>query len=103
MGYEIMSLDIELTDETKQEILNKIGKLDKFLTHQPEENVFIRIRLSQNQQNPHWTDALVDLSLPDKVLVGSESASTPVHAVHLAVINLERQLEEYKRRTRPYI
>jgi len=103
MTYEIVADGVDLSDEVRQQILAKVGKLDKFLTNVPENVYFLRIRLSPNAQNPHWTDALLDLSLPEDVLIGSDSANNPVHAVHLAVIHLERQLEERKERLRPYI
>lgn len=103
MSYEIVAHDVELDDQVRQQILTKVGKLDKYLTDQPENTYFLRIRLSHNAQNPRWTDALLDLSLPDNVLIGSDSANNPVHAVHLAVIHLERQLAERKERLRPYI
>ena len=103
MAYQIVGIDFELTEQTKQEILAKIGKLDKFLTHLPDDTFYIRVALNRNQRNPHWTDALVDLALPSNKLMGRGKASTPVHAVHLAVRDLERQLDEYKQRRRPYI
>ncbi len=103
MAYELVTKGVELTDQARQQILGKIGKLDKFLTDLPDNAFFLRISLSRNQRNPHWTDALLDLSLPGNVLIGSETASTPTHAVHLAVINLERQLEERKERAKPYM
>ncbi len=102
MGYELVSLDVDLSAETRREIEAKVGKLDKYLARVPEENFFLRVRLSKNQKNPRWTDALVDLALGDHVLIGSDSASTPAHAVHLAVIHLETQLEERKGRAMPY-
>ncbi len=105
MTTQIYDLGVELSDHDRQQILGKLGKLDKFLTHVPEEDVLLRVRLSPNQQNPRWTDALVDLDVFQQlegVLVGSGSASSPVHAVHLAVIHVERQLEERKERIKPY-
>ncbi len=103
MGYQLVGIDMELPEKTKQEIAEKVGKLDKFLTAFQEDTIFIRVALNRNQRNPHWTDALVDLALPGDTLMARGKASTPVHAVHLAVIDLERQLNEYKQRTRPYI
>ena len=103
MGYEIMAHNVDLTDQTRAQILTKVGKIDKYLTDVPEENVFLRIRLSPNAQNPRWVDALIDLDLPDSVLIGSDSANNAVHAVHLAVISLERQLTERKERSKPYV
>ena len=103
MAFELISRDVGLSDRVRQEILAKIGKLDKFLTDLPDNAFFLRVVLSRNQKNPHWTDALLDLALPGNVLIGSESASTPAHAVHLAVINLERQLDQRKERLKPYI
>ena len=104
MTYQIVSVnrDVEVTPQVEQEILSKIGKLDKFLTRVPEANYFLRIRLSQNQPNPQWIDALLDLSVEGDVLIGTGSANTAAHAVHLATIELERQLQERKQRERPY-
>jgi len=104
MTYQIVSVDreAEMTPQVEQEILGKIGKLDKFLARVPEENYFLRIRLSPNAPNPRWTDALLDLNVEGDVLIGTGSADTPVHAVHLATIELERQLEERKQRLKPY-
>ena len=103
MGYQIVGIDIELTEQVKQEIAGKVGKLDKFLTAYPEDTIFIRVALNQDQRNSRWVDALVDLALPGDKLMARGKASTPVHAVHLAVRDLERQLNEYKQRERPYI
>ncbi len=103
MGYQIVGVDMELTEHVKQEIAEKIGKLDKFLTDAPEETILIRVALSKDQRNHRWTDALVDLALPGDRLLARGKASTPVHAVHLAVLELERQLNEHKQRARPYI
>lgn len=103
MGYQIVGIDMELTDHVKQEITEKIGKLDKFLTHYPEETIFIRVALSKDQRNQRWIDALVDLALPGDELMARGQASTPEHAVHLAVLELERRLNDNKQRERPYI
>lgn len=103
MGYQIVGIDMELTEKTKQEIAGKVGKLDKFLTAYQEDTIYIRVALNRDQRNPNWTDALVDLALPGDKLMARGKASTPTHAVHLAVRDLERQLNEYKQRTRPYI
>jgi len=103
MGYQIVGIDMELTEQVKRQVAEKVGKLDKFLTHIPEEAVFIRVALSHDQRNPRWTDALVDLALPGNQMVARGEASTPEHAVHLAVLELERQLNELKQRERPYI
>ncbi len=103
MTYQIVSQDVEVTDQVEQDILSKVGKLDKFLTRVPEANLFLRISLSRDQGNPHWTDALVDLSVEGDVMIGRGRSDSSVHAVHLAVIDVERQLEERKRRSKPYI
>jgi ribosomal subunit interface protein len=103
MAYQIVGTDLELTDQIRQEILVKIGKLDKFLTHLDDDTFYIRVALNKDQRNPQWADALVDLALPGNKLMGRGKASTPVHAVHLAVRDLERQLDEYKQRRRPYM
>jgi len=102
MGYQIVGIDMELTEETKETILNKIGKLDKFLTNLPDDTFFIRVALNKDQRNPRWTDAVVDLALPMDKLMGRGKASSPEHAVHLAVIDVERQLNEHKGRHRPW-
>lgn len=103
MTHQIVNMDdVEVTDELERDILAKIGKLDKFLTHLDDDSFFIRIQLSRHQRNRRWTDARVHLTLPHDLLVGEGEASTPVHAVHLAVLELERQLNEYKQRQQPY-
>jgi ribosomal subunit interface protein len=103
MAYQIVGIDMEITDQVEQEILGKIGKLDKFLTQYPEDTIFMRIALNKDQRNHRWTDALVDLALPGDSLMARGKASSPEHAVHLAVLELERQLNEHKQRERPYI
>jgi ribosomal subunit interface protein len=104
LAYQIVGIDIELTPQVKEEVADKIGKLDKYLTGFDDDTFFIRVALNKNQRNRRWTDALVDLVLPgDLRLLARGKASTPVHAVHLAVIDLERQLKEYKERSKPYM
>ncbi len=103
MGYQIVGIDMELTEQVKREVAEKIGKLDKFLTAIPEEAIFLRVALSPDQRNRRWVDAVVDLSLPGDQLVARAEASTAEHAVHLAVLELERQLSDLKQRERPYI
>lgn len=102
MAHQIVSRDVEVTDQVERDILEKVGKIDKFLTRFPDDTFFLRISLSRNQTNPDWTDALIDLALPGDVFIGQGSASTTEHAVHLATIHLERQLEEHKERVYPY-
>ena len=46
---------------------------------------------------------MIDLSVEGDVIIGRGRSDSSVHAVHLAVIDVERQLEERKRRNRPYI
>ncbi len=103
MGYQIVGINMELTEQVKEQVAEKVGKLDKFLTGIPEENIFIRVALNRNQRNPRWTDALVDLDMPGDRLMARGKASSPEHAVHLAVIDLERQLDEHKQRSKPYV
>jgi ribosomal subunit interface protein len=102
MAYQIVNMDdIEVTSQIERNILEKIGKLDKYLTHLDDDTFFTRIQLSRDQRNPRWTHAQVHLTLPNGLLLGRGESRSPVHAVHLAVLELERQLEEYKQRQHP--
>lgn len=103
MGYQIVGIGMDLTEQVKEQVAEKVGKLDKFLTDVPEDTILIRVALNQNQRNRSWTDALVDLDMPGDKLIARGQASSPEHAVHLAVLELERQLNELKQRERPYI
>lgn len=98
MAYQIVSMHdaVEVTAEVESGILDKIGKLDKFLTEFDDDTFFVRVQLDRNQQNPRWTDAQVRLTLPQDMLIGRGSANSTVHAVHLAVRDVERQLSDYK-------
>ncbi len=102
MAYQIVGIDMEVPEETQAQILEHIGKLDKFLTDLPDDTFYIRVALNHNQRNPKWTDALVDVALPHAKLLARGKASTAEHAVHLAVIDMERQLREYKERLKPF-
>jgi ribosomal subunit interface protein len=101
--YQIVSMSeaVEVTAEVERDILDKIGKLDKFLTRLDDDTFFIRIQLDRDQRNPHWVDAQVRLTLPQDMLIGHAAASTAAHAVHLAVRELEAQLRDYKQLTHP--
>lgn len=103
MAYQIVTMhdDVVVTDQVESDILSKIGKLDKFLTALDDDTFFIRIQLDRDQRNPRWTDAQVRLTLPQDILIGHGQASTPTHAVHLAVREIERQLADYKQLTHP--
>jgi len=103
LGYQIVGIDMDLTEEVKRQVTEKVGKLDKFLTAIPEEAIFLRVSLRHDQRERAWVDAVVDLAVPGRELVASGEAATPEHAVHLAVLELERQLNELKQRERPYI
>ena len=102
MAYQIVGIDMEVPDDVQSQILEHIGKLDEFLTDLQDDTFFIRVALNRNQRNPRWTDALVDLALPHAKLLARGKASSPEHAVHLAVIDMERQLREYKERRKPF-
>lgn len=103
MTYQIVRMhdDVVVTDQIESDILTQIGKLDKFLTAFDDDTFFIRIQLDRAQRNPRWTDAQVRLTLPHDLLLGRGVASTPEHAVHLAVRELEGQLADYKQLTHP--
>lgn len=103
MAYQIVSMDeaVVVTEEVESDILDQIGKLDKFLTDLDDDTYFVRVQLDGNQRNPGWVDAQVRLTLPKDMLVGRGAASTAGHAVHLAVLVVERQLRDYKQLTHP--
>jgi ribosomal subunit interface protein len=103
MTTEIVALDLELTPQTKQVISQKIGKLDKFLTHLPDGEVFVRVALNTDQTNRNWVVAALFVDIAGGPQIQTRgSASSPEHAVHLATINMERQLAEQKERMEPY-
>jgi ribosomal subunit interface protein len=77
--------------QLRHKLQQKIRKLEKVLTHFPQDAVYLQVNLNKNAKRD-WFTAGLTLYLPSNALRSEKSAEDPVPAVDQAIKTLLREL-----------
>ncbi|HBY95056.1 MAG: HPF/RaiA family ribosome-associated protein [Ardenticatenaceae bacterium] len=102
MIVEIVAPELGGEERNRDIVFKTLAKLDKYLTHFPEDSIFARVALGPHPTNDDWVRATIDLSLPGAPkAVADADGETTREALNQAAEEVERQLRELKERRSP--
>ena len=91
MKFTISGKNMEVTDELREAVTKKLGKLNRYFTADTE--VIVRFSIEKERQK-------VEVTIPVKgKIIRSEQVSNDMYnSIDLAQENIERQLRKYKKK-----
>lgn len=94
---EIISRHAEVSPATKKYVLQKIGRLDKYIARTARESVHAEVRLEEpSKKGKKQFKCSVTMHLPHETLEISETAINMYAAIDIVEAHLKQQLQRYK-------
>ncbi|MBM7704483.1 ribosome hibernation-promoting factor, HPF/YfiA family [Metabacillus iocasae] len=91
MLYNIRGENIEVTPAIKDYVEKKINKLERYFDQTPKSDVYVNLKVYNNEQKIEVTIPMTDL-----VLRAEETHTDLYAAIDLVVDKLERQIRKHK-------
>ena len=99
-SIDMAGVKFTIDESTKQYIMQKIGRLDRYLPRHARKSVTADVKLKLvNQANGDKYEAEIMLNVPDKVLTAKNSATNAFASIDLAESKILSQLHKYKEAT----
>ena len=93
----ITGLKYEPDDTTKKYVMQKIGRLDRFLPRHARKSVTAEVKLKEvNRDHGNKYEAEIILHVPDKELMAKDSTANMLAAVDIVEAKIVNQLRKYK-------
>jgi len=94
---DISGVKYEPDETTKKYVMKKIGRLDRYLPKHARKSASAEVKLKQvNRDHGNKYEAEVILTVPDKVLLATDSTVNMLAAVDIVEAKLVAQLRKYK-------
>lgn len=92
--------DLELNDDIRKYVNNKIAKLDKYMSRHARKSVHAEVKLIQEngKKNKKFT-AEVILHVPGETMAAKEATLNIYAAIDIVEAKLKNQLRKYKDKT----
>jgi putative sigma-54 modulation protein len=94
---EIAGVHMNLGDDLKKHVLNKIGRLDRYLPRHARTSVHAEVKLKEGRaktKNEHTCEVI--LFLPNEQITVQETTTNIFAAVNIVEEKLKTQLHKYK-------
>ena len=96
-SINITGLDYDVDDKTRKYVLEKIGRLDKYVPLHERRSMTANVKLSQiNNEHGNKYEVEVTVRVPDKVIAAQDSTMNMMAAVDIVEAKLAMQLRKYK-------
>jgi putative sigma-54 modulation protein len=96
-SISITGVKYDLDDMTKNYVMTKIGRLDRFLPRHARKSVTAEVKLKEvNRDHGNKYEAEVILHVPDKQLAAKDSTLNMLAAVDIVEAKIVSQLRKYK-------
>ncbi len=101
MIVEIVAPDLGGEEGNRDVVFQSLSKLDKYLAHFPDDDIFVRVALRPHAANRDMVHATIDMDLPGgPKAIGDSGGDTAREALHRAAAEVEQQLRKLKDRRR---
>jgi putative sigma-54 modulation protein len=96
-SISITGVKYDLDNMTKNYVMTKIGRLDRFLPRHARKSVTAEVKLKEvNRDHGNKYEAEVILHVPDKQLAAKDSTLNMLAAVDIVEAKIVSQLRKYK-------
>ena len=103
-SIEVTGIGYELDDKTKDYVIKKIGRLDRYITKHARKSVEVQVKIREvNRGNGNKYEAEVIFSLPEKTITATDSTVNALAAVDIVEAKILTQLRKYKQETITHI
>lgn len=99
-SIDMAGVKYTIDEPTKQYVMRKIGRLDRYLPKHARKSVTADVKLKRVNQGPgNKYEAEIMLNVPDRVLTAKDSTVTMLAAIDIVEAKLLAQLRKYKQVT----
>lgn len=96
-SIDITGIKYSVNEKTKKYVIDKVGKLDKYVPHHARKSMAADVKLSEvNRSHGNKYEVEVILQVPDKVITAKDSTLNMMAAVDIVEAKLVAQLRKYK-------
>ena len=96
-SIDITGIKYDVNQKTHKYVMEKVGKLDKYLPGHARKSVTADVKLRQvNRDHGNKYEAEVILHVPEKTIVAKDTTMNMMAAVDIVEAKLVAQLRKYK-------
>lgn len=96
-SIDITGIKYNVGDKTRKYVMNKVGKLDKYVPAHARKSMAADVKLREvNRDHGNKYEAEVILQVPDKVITAKDSTLNMMAAIDIVEAKLIAQLRKYK-------
>lgn len=96
-SIDITGIKYDVNQKTHKYVIDKVGKLDKYLPGHARKSVTADVKLRQvNRDHGNKYEAEVILHVPEKTIVAKDSTMNMMAAIDIVEAKLVAQLRKYK-------
>ena len=96
-SINITGIDYEVNEKTRKYVIEKIGRLDKYVPLHERRSMTANVKLSQvNREHGNKYEDGVSIQVPDKIITAQDSTMNMMAAVDIVEAKLAMQLRKYK-------
>jgi len=96
-SIDITGIQYNVSDKTQKYVMEKVGKLDRFVPMHARKSMAADVKLRQvDQAHGNKYEAEVILQVPDKVITAKDTTLNMMAAIDIVEAKLVAQLRKYK-------
>ena len=96
-SIDITGIKYNVNDKTQKYVVDKVGKLDKYIPSHARKSVTADVKLREvNRDHGNKYEAEVILHVPEKVITAKDSTLNMMAAIDIVEAKLIAQLRKYK-------
>lgn len=96
-SIDITGIKYNVSDKMRKYIVDKVGKLDRYVPSHARKTVVADVKLRQvNRDHGNKYEAEIILQVPDKTIVAKDSTMNMHAAIDIVEAKLVAQLRKYK-------
>lgn len=96
-SIDITGIKYEVTDKTERYVLEKVGKLDRYVPAHARKTMVADVKLRQvNRDHGNKYEAEVILKVPEHTIIAKDSTLNMMAAIDIVEAKLIAQLRKYK-------
>lgn len=96
-SIDITGIQYDVSDRTQKYVVEKVGKLDRFVPSHARKTMAADVKLRQvNRDHGNKYEAEVILQVPDRIITAKDSTLNMMAAIDIVEAKLVAQLRKYK-------
>lgn len=96
-SIDITGIKYDITEKTRKYVMEKVGKLDRFVPVHARKSMSADVKLSQvNRDHGNKYEAEIIIQVPGRVITAKDSTVNMMAAVDIVEAKIVGQLRKYK-------